>query len=181
MTDVHPPISDAAFVRTNGILQAEQVPLPVIAAAVGTPCYVYAANTIRARYERLARAFDGVAHQIHFAMKANSSLAILRLLRSMGAGVDIVSGGELYRARLAGYPGTGIVFSGVGKTVPEIRQAFGKYLEIEHIKTISPADLDIFKEENRLIIAFAYERRIPLVANVSLLIDFRGSSSGRGF
>lgn len=68
-----------------------------------------------------------------------------------------------------------------GKTVPEIRQAFGKYLEIEHIKTISPADLDIFKEENRLVIAFAYERRIPLVTNVSLLIDFRGSSSGRGF
>jgi diaminopimelate decarboxylase len=123
MTDVHPPISDAAFVRTHGILHAEQVPLPVIAAAVGTPCYVYAANTIRARYERLARAFDGVAHQIHFAMKANSSLAILRLLRGMGAGVDIVSGGELYRARLAGYPGTGIVFSGVGKTVPEIQQA----------------------------------------------------------
>ena len=68
-----------------------------------------------------------------------------------------------------------------GRTVPEIRQAFGKYLEIEHIKTISPADLAIFQEDNRLIIAFAYERRIPLVANVSLLIDFRGSSSGRGF
>jgi hypothetical protein len=61
------------------------------------------------------------------------------------------------------------------------RQAFGKYAEIEHIKTLTPADLDIFKEDNQVVIAFAYEKRIPLVANVSLLIDFRGSSSGRGF
>lgn len=67
-----------------------------------------------------------------------------------------------------------------GKTVPELRQAFGKYAEIEHIKTLTPADLDIFKEDNQVVIAFAYEKRIPLAGNVSLLIDFRGSSSGRG-
>ena len=68
-----------------------------------------------------------------------------------------------------------------GKTVAELRQAFGKYAEVEHIKTLAPAELDIFKEENQVVIGFAYEKRIPLFANVSLLIDFRGSSSGRGY
>ncbi|HOG03225.1 MAG TPA: DUF4845 domain-containing protein [Accumulibacter sp.] len=68
-----------------------------------------------------------------------------------------------------------------GKTVAELRQAFGKYAEVEHIKTLAPAELDIFKEENQVVIAFAYEKRIPLAGNVSLLIDFRGSSSGRNY
>ena len=66
-----------------------------------------------------------------------------------------------------------------GKTVPEIRSAYDKYAEVEHIKTITPADLDISKEGNDVVIAFAYEKRIPLFYNVSLLIDFEGSSSGR--
>jgi len=73
-----------------------------------------------------------------------------------------------------------VAADGSGKTVPELRQAFGKYAEVEHIQTLTAADLDIFKEDNQVIIAFAYERRIPLVANLSLLIDFRGSSTGRG-
>jgi hypothetical protein len=68
-----------------------------------------------------------------------------------------------------------------GKTVGEIRQAFGKYAEIEHLKTIGPADLDIFKDDNEVVVAFAYEKRIPLVANISLLIDFQGSSTGRSY
>lgn len=67
----------------------------------------------------------------------------------------------------------------MGKTVPEIRVAFSKYAEVEHIKTITPADLDISKEGNEIVIAFAYEKRIPLFSNVSLVIDFEGSSSGR--
>lgn len=66
-----------------------------------------------------------------------------------------------------------------GKTVPEIRAVFGKYAEVDHIQTITPADLDISKEGNEVVIAFAYEKRIPLFFNVSLLIDFEGSSSGR--
>lgn len=65
-----------------------------------------------------------------------------------------------------------------GKTVPEIRLAFSKYAEVEHIKTITPADLDISKEGNEIVIAFAYETRIPLFTNVSLVINFQGSSSG---
>ena len=66
-----------------------------------------------------------------------------------------------------------------GKTVSEIRTAFGKYMDLEHVSTITPADLDISKEGNEIIVAFSYEKRIPLFYNVSLLIDFQGSSSGR--
>ena len=66
-----------------------------------------------------------------------------------------------------------------GKTVPEIRAIFGKYADVDHIQTITPADLDISKEGNEVVIAFAYEKRIPLFLNVSLLIDFQGSSSQR--
>ncbi|MBY0489133.1 MAG: diaminopimelate decarboxylase [Gemmatimonadaceae bacterium] len=111
------------FARVGGVLQAEGVPLPTLAAAVGTPAYVYSANMIRARYARLHAAFAGVPHRIHFAVKANSNLAVLALLQSLGAGVDIVSGGELYRAQQAGFTGADVVFSGVGKTVREIAQA----------------------------------------------------------
>jgi len=123
-----PTVADGAtgFSRRAGALYAEGVPLSTIAAAVGTPTYVYSANTIRARYERLERAFAGVPHHIHFAMKANSNLSVLRLLQELGAGVDIVSGGELYRAREAGFGGGDVVFSGVGKTARELD------LAIEH-------------------------------------------------
>ncbi len=64
-----------------------------------------------------------------------------------------------------------------GKTVPEIRAIFGKYADVDHVQTITPADLDISKEGNEVVISFAYEKRIPLFLNVSLLIDFQGSSS----
>lgn len=112
-----------SFARRDGVLHVDAVPLPAIANDVGTPCYVYSASTIRARFLRLQQAFAGVPHHIHFAMKANSAYGVLQLLQSLGAGVDIVSGGELYRARRAGFAGKDIVFSGVGKTVAEIEQA----------------------------------------------------------
>ena len=66
-----------------------------------------------------------------------------------------------------------------GKTVPEIRAAFGKYMDVEHVSTITPSDLDISKEGNAIVIGFSYEQRIPLFYNVSLLINFEGSSAGR--
>ena len=111
------------FTSIDGVLHADQVPLPAIAAAVGTPAYVYCANTVRDRFRRLDDAFAGVPHHIHFAVKANSNLHVLSLLRELGAGVDIVSGGELFRALEAGFRGRDVVFSGVGKTVGEIEQA----------------------------------------------------------
>jgi diaminopimelate decarboxylase len=118
-----PRMPTTGFTTINGVLHADQVPLPAIAAAVGTPAYVYCANTVRDRFRRLDDAFAGVPHHIHFAVKANSNLHMLSLLRALGAGVDIVSGGELFRALEAGFGGRDVVFSGVGKTVAEIEQA----------------------------------------------------------
>lgn len=96
--------------------------LSAIAEAVGTPVYVYDAAIIRARWSELAGALD-VPHHIHYSVKANSNLGVLRLLRDLGAGADIVSGGELMRARCAGFDPDAIVFSGVGKSRAEIEHA----------------------------------------------------------
>lgn len=71
-----------------------------------------------------------------------------------------------------------VALNSSGKTVPEIRASFAKYMEVEHVSTITPADLDITKEGNTIVIGFSYEKRIPLFYNISLLIDFEGSSAG---
>ncbi|MBA3559317.1 MAG: diaminopimelate decarboxylase [Gemmatimonadaceae bacterium] len=99
------------------------VTLETIAAEVGTPTYVYNAAAVRGQYGSLISSLQAVPHRIHYSMKANSSHAILSLLRELGAGVDIVSGGELFRALRAGFRGRDIVFSGVGKTRTELREA----------------------------------------------------------
>jgi diaminopimelate decarboxylase len=99
----------------------EGVPLAAIARAHGTPVWVTGAATLQARYRRLLAAMDGVA--IHYAVKANDQLAMLRLLAAEGAGADVVSIGECQRALLAGIPPERIIFSGVGKTAAELRAA----------------------------------------------------------
>jgi diaminopimelate decarboxylase len=99
------------------------VPLEDIASAVGTPTYVYDAVTIRGRYHRLTSAFEGLPHRICYAVKANGNLAVLKLLADLGAGADIVSGGELLRALAAGFRPERIVFSGVGKSDEELQAA----------------------------------------------------------
>ncbi len=112
-----------AFEWRGGILHAEDVPLPAIAEAVGTPTYVYSAGAIRAAYRRLAAAFAPLGARLHYAVKASPNLHLCRLLHELGAGMDVVSGGELERAWLAGAPMADIVFAGVGKTDDEIRLA----------------------------------------------------------
>ena len=107
----------------DGILHIEDVPLPRIAEAVGTPVYCYAASTVGAAYDAVAGAFGDQAAMICYAVKANSNLAILHLLGRRGAGADIVSIGEMRRALAAGIPADRIVFSGVGKTRDELREA----------------------------------------------------------
>ena len=103
--------------------RCEEVDLEALARAVGTPAYVYSATHIREQYGRLDDALSAAPHRLHYSVKANSSLAVLALLRELGAGVDIVSGGELDRALRAGYAGRDVVFSGVGKTEQELRAA----------------------------------------------------------
>jgi diaminopimelate decarboxylase len=104
-------------------LRMSGVPLAAIADAVGTPAYIYSADVIRRRYEMLDQALAPLQHRICFAVKANGNLAVLRTLRDCGAGADLVSGGELRRALAAGFAPEHIVFSGVGKSRAELRQA----------------------------------------------------------
>ena len=129
------------FNRSAGGLACEGVSLETIAGAVDTPTYVYSASVVREQYERLARAFAPVPHRIHYSVKANGNLAVLRLLRSMGAGVDIVSGGELHRARLAGFSGAEVVFSGVGKTAAELRDALEAGVLLVNVESYGELDL----------------------------------------
>ena len=93
------------FDYRDGVLHAEDVPLPEIAAAVGTPVYVYSTATLTRHYRVFEEALAGLDHVICYAMKANSNLAVLRLMASLGAGMDVVSEGEYRRARAAGVPG----------------------------------------------------------------------------
>mgnify|MGYP003407079933 CR=1 FL=1 len=111
------------FLYRNGILHAEDVALPDVAAAVGTPVYVYSAATLERHYRLFTEALSPLPHLVCFAVKSNGNVAILKLLGQLGAGMDVVSQGEYLRARAAGIPGERIVFSGVGKTRGEMRVA----------------------------------------------------------
>ncbi|MCI1438008.1 MAG: diaminopimelate decarboxylase [Acetobacter indonesiensis] len=124
-------------------LMLEDVPLNAIADAVGTPCWVIGAGTLRARMHRLRAAMQqaGLNVAIHYAVKANDHLAVLSLLRAESYGADIVSGGELARAIKAGMPADRIVFSGVGKADAELEQAIG--LGVGQINVESAEELDV--------------------------------------
>jgi diaminopimelate decarboxylase len=109
------------FTYQNDKLLCEAVPVADIAAAVGTPFYLYSAATLRRHFQIFDQAFRGIPHLTCFAAKACSNIAILRLFATMGGGADIVSGGELFRALQAGIDPRRIVYSGVGKTEEEMR------------------------------------------------------------
>lgn len=111
------------FGYIDGVLHAENVPVPEIAKAVGTPFYVYSTATLERHYKVFSGAFADVDAMVCYAMKANSNQAVLKTLAKLGAGIDVVSGGELRRALGAGVPANRIMFSGVGKTVAEMDYA----------------------------------------------------------
>lgn len=138
----------------------EGVDIHALAAAVGTPAYVYGAATIRERYDRLTTALAGIPHRVHYSVKANGNLAVLGVLRELGAGVDIVSGGELYRARQAGFEGRDVVFSGVGKSAAEMGEALDAGVLAFNVES---------EGELRLLSALAAERGI--VAPVAFRVN----------
>ena len=111
------------FQYQNGELHAEDVPLSRIADQVGSPVYVYSAATLARHFGLFRQALDWTDHLVCFAVKSNSNLAVLKLMGDLGAGMDVVSGGEYLRAKAAGVPGDRIVFSGVGKTEDEMALA----------------------------------------------------------
>jgi diaminopimelate decarboxylase len=134
--DLQPLMDDAGLRRNRGTLHLAGVNLTGIAERVGTPAYIYNAEVIRQRYQTLDQAFADVPHQICYAIKANSNLAVLRVLRDLGAGADIVSGGEMRRALKAGFPADRIVFSGVGKSPAELHAAVETGIGHVHLESV---------------------------------------------
>lgn len=135
---------DAGLERVDGTLADAGVPLSEIAGQFGTPTYVYNADTIRRQFLALDQALAAIPHRICFAVKANSNLGVLRILRDLGAGADIVSEGELRRALAAGFAADHVVFSGVGKTAAELNAAIGA--GIGHVNLESVAELELLAD-----------------------------------
>ena len=152
------------FIYRDGILHAEDVPLPDIAATVGTPFYCYSAATLLRHFRLFDEALQGLDHLVCFAVKSNSNQAILSLLGAAGAGMDVVSGGEYARARAAGVPGDRIVFSGVGKTRDEMRAALAGGVRQFNVES---------EPEMRVLSAVAAEMglRAPITLRVNPDVD----------
>jgi len=154
------------FAYRDGVLHAEAVNLDALAAAVGTPCYCYSTATLTRHYKIFADAFADVRALVCYAMKANSNQAIVTTLAKLGAGADVVSGGELKRARLAGIPPEKIMFSGIGKTASELASAVDE--EILCVNVESEAELELLSS-----IASAKGRAARISIRVNPDIDAR--------
>jgi len=160
MHDLTRRLPAAAFAYRAGALHCEQVALGDIATEVGTPFYCYSANRLRERYRALDAALSPLGVKIHFATKANGNIAVLAVLAAEGAGMDIVSGGELKRALAGGVAADRVIFSGVGKTAAEIETALSAGVHQLNVESF---------EELRLVNAIAAS--MGITANVALRIN----------
>ena len=151
------------FSYKNGVLCAEDVPLPLLAREVGTPFYCYSTATLERHYKVFARAVPKDS-LVAFSVKANGNLAVLATLAKLGAGADVVSGGELKRARAAGIPAERIVFSGVGKTAAEMKLALDE--GIYQFNVESEAELEALND-----VARAVGKRAPVTLRVNPDVD----------
>ena len=154
------------FAYRDGVLHAEAVNLDTLAAEVGTPFYCYSTATLTRHYQVFADAFADVRALVCYAMKANSNQAILATLAKLGAGADVVSGGELKRARLAGIPPEKIMFSGIGKTASELASAVDEGILCVNVE--SEAELELLSS-----IASAKGRTARISIRVNPDIDAR--------
>jgi diaminopimelate decarboxylase len=143
-----------------GVLGIDPGLLQAIADRVGTPAYVYSANLIRAQYHALDDALQGIRHRICYSVKANGNLGVLRVLKQLGAGADIVSVGELRRVLAAGFDPDGIVFSGVGKTPPELEEAIRAGVGFINVESTSELDT-----------LFAVAKHVRKPANVGIRVN----------
>src|SRR5574341_498113 len=153
-----------SFQYQHGELACEEVPLGRIAKEVGTPCYVYSHAALIRQFRAFDGAFHNIPHVVAFAMKANSNLALLRLMAREGSGADIVSGGELFRALKAGVPPAKIVFAGVGKSREEIRYALESDILMFNVE--SSAELRVIDE-----VAAGLSRRARVALRINPDID----------
>jgi len=154
------------FAYRAGALCAEKVPLAEIARAVGTPFYCYSTATIERHYEAFRAAFAGADALICYAMKANSNQAVLKTLARLGAGMDVVSEGELRRARIAGAPPERIIFSGVGKTRAEMSLGLDERILCFNVE--SEPELEALSE-----LAAARDLTAPIAIRVNPDVDAR--------
>src|SRR5947209_5791554 len=154
------------FAYRDGVLHAEAVNLIDLAQAVGTPFYCYSTATLRRHYQVFAGAFADVPALICYAMKANSNQAVIKTLAGLGAGADVVSGGELKRALAAGIPPEKIMFSGIGKTAQELGLAVD--LGILCINVESIPELELLSQ-----IAAARRQRARVALRVNPDVDAR--------
>src|SRR3954469_1968853 len=148
------------FDYRNGVLHAEAVDLAALAEAVGTPFYCYSTATLERHYRVFAEAFGDVDALVCYSLKANSNQSVLRTLARLGAGADVVSGGELKRARAAGIPAEKIVFSGVGKTEAELRAALAE--DVLCINVESEPELELL---SRLAVETGRSARVSIRIN----------------
>jgi diaminopimelate decarboxylase len=155
-----------SFSRQQGVLVCDGLPLSTIAEIAGTPSYVYSASAIASRYRGVDEAFGAYPHTVHYALKANSTLAIVRLLRSLGSSVDANSGGEIDVALRAGFIPPQIVFTGVGKTHAELVQAIE--LGVKTINVESEGELDRIDA-----IARSRQTRVRVAVRVNPDVDAR--------
>ena len=164
--DAEPGLAAPGIAYRSGELHIEDVPLSRIAAAVGTPVYCYSSAAIAGAYRRFASAFAGGNVDIHYAVKANSNQAVIRLLAKLGAGADVVSEGELRRALAAGVPPGHIVFSGIGKTREELGFALAQGISQINVESVP---------ELELLSAVARERGMtaPVALRVNPDVDAR--------
>ena len=155
------------FTYRNGLLHCEDVSLEQVARELGTPVYVYSDATLRRHYQVLTDAFTGRDLLIAFAVKANSNLGVLASLASLGAGADVVSGGELQRALAAGIPASRIVFSGVGKSEAEMQLGLAR--------GIFQFNVESLPELHRLSrVASEMGRRAPIAFRVNPHVEAGG-------
>ena len=152
------------FLYRDGRLMAEDVPVSEIAAALGTPFYVYSTATLARHYKLFDEALDPLPHLVCYAMKANSNQAVIKTLGDLGAGMDVVSGGEYARARAAGIPGERIVFSGVGKTRAEMEQVLAG--GVRQINLESEPEMQLLSE-----VATAMGVSVPVTIRVNPDVD----------
>ena len=154
------------FAYIQGRLNAEEVPIERIAEAVGTPFYVYSTATLERHYRVFDEALAGTEHLIAYSLKANGNVAVIATLARLGAGADVVSGGELMRALAAGVPPSRVVFSGVGKTAGEMRQ--GLEAGIRQFNVESEPELEVLDAVARSIGKVA-----PVTVRVNPDVDAR--------
>lgn len=170
-----------AFQYRDGVLHTGNVSLAGIAEAVGTPTFVYSAEAIRTAFDRIEKAFSPLGAKLHYAVKASSNLNILRVLHELGAGMDVVSGGELERAWLAGTPMDEIVFAGVGKTRAEQKAALdGRWSPLvddaqrlggENIQERGPVGLFNVESESELEVLAEVAAEVGVVARACIRVN----------